>query len=62
MVASYMRPLIMLAGAIAVGAQAAPAAETARPTIAGWDEFVDALRDLPARMLARLPEAQRNDP
>ena len=32
------------------------------PTPAGWNELVDALRGLPARMLARLPEAQRSDP
>jgi hypothetical protein len=30
--------------------------------IAGWAEFADAVRDLPARLLAKLPEAQRNDP
>jgi hypothetical protein len=30
--------------------------------IAGWSEFVDGLRDLPARMLAKLPEEQRHDP
>ena len=30
--------------------------------IAGWDELVDGLRDLPQLMLARLPEEQRNDP
>lgn len=51
-------------GAIAaVPAQPAPA-EAASPaaTVPGWDALVDSLRDLPARMLARLPEAQRNDP
>jgi len=30
--------------------------------IAGWDSFVDAVRDLPARMLAKLPLQMRNDP
>ena len=34
---------------------------TSVPQIAGWDELIDALRDLPARMLAKLPEASRND-
>lgn len=32
------------------------------PKIAGWDEFVDSLRDLPGRMLAKLPESERHDP
>lgn len=30
--------------------------------VAGWDELVDTLRDLPARMLARVPESRRDDP
>jgi hypothetical protein len=25
-------------------------------TVPGWDEFIDRLRTLPARMLAKLPE------
>ena len=31
-------------------------------TIAGWDVFVERLRTLPGRMLAKLPEEQRRDP
>jgi len=31
------------------------------PSIAGWDEFVDALRVLPAKALARLPAHLRSD-
>lgn len=65
----YAGPLVLIAGAIATGAQSAPAtdpkpvsAEASQPTIAGWDAFVEGVRDLPAKMLARLPEAQRNDP
>ncbi|EJL34293.1 DUF1214 domain-containing protein [Novosphingobium sp. AP12] len=42
-------------------AQQAVAPSTASP-VEGWDEFVDSLRDLPERMLARLPEAMRQDP
>jgi hypothetical protein len=38
-----------------------PAAD-APPPIAGWNEFVDGLRDLPARIFARLPETMRRDP
>jgi hypothetical protein len=30
-------------------------------SIAGWDEFVDCVRSLPRRMLAKLPEAQRSN-
>jgi hypothetical protein len=42
--------------------QPAPTAASAAPSVAGWDEFVDSLRALPGRMLAKLPEDQRNDP
>ena len=30
--------------------------------VAGWDEFIESLRSLPERMLAKLPEAKRGDP
>ncbi len=30
--------------------------------IPGWNELIEGLRGLPARMLAKLPEASRNDP
>jgi len=30
--------------------------------VAGWDELIDAMRDLPGRMLAKLPAAARSDP
>ena len=32
------------------------------PTVAGWQEFVDSLSPLPARILAKLPEERRGDP
>jgi len=38
------------------------AAVLATPQIAGWDELVDSLRDLPAEMLERLPVDLRDDP
>ncbi len=38
-------------------AQTAPAA-----SVPGWEQLIDGLRDLPAKMLARLPEKDRNDP
>jgi hypothetical protein len=31
-------------------------------TVPGWTDFLDGLRDLPERVLARLPAEQRNDP
>lgn len=43
-------------------ADAAPADMPAPPTVAGWQDFVESLRTLPERMLAKLPEAQRRDP
>src|SRR3974390_370274 len=30
--------------------------------IAGWNEFIEGLRALPASMLSKLPESERNDP
>ena len=32
-----------------------------RKAIAGWDEFIECLRTLPERMLAKLPEHRRGD-
>lgn len=46
-------------------AQEAAAASTPSPPpspVEGWDAFVDALRDLPERMLAKLPAAMQADP
>lgn len=43
-------------------AAAAPADTSVPPTVAGWQDFVESLRTLPDRMLAKLPEAQRRDP
>lgn len=42
-------------------AQSAPAAP-AKPTVAGWEDLVNGLRDLPDRVLAKLPESMQNDP
>lgn len=65
----HLKWLIPLAGLLALpglAARAQPAAppksEPSGPTVAGWDELVDSLRSLPGRMLAKLPEDQRNDP
>lgn len=35
---------------------------TTNANIPGWQEFIDRLATLPERMLAKLPEARRNDP
>jgi len=37
-------------------------AKPAPATVTGWNGMIDVLRDLPAQMLAKLPEAQRKDP
>jgi hypothetical protein len=47
---------------VATGALLALLAPAALPAVAGWGEFVDGLRVLPARMLARLPPSMQNDP
>ena len=39
-----------------------PAAPPASGAVPGWTDFLDGLRDLPDRILARLPTDQRNDP
>jgi hypothetical protein len=33
-----------------------------KSSVAGWDEFIESLRTLPDRMLAKLPEEKRRDP
>jgi hypothetical protein len=40
----------------------APTPRTESVAVAGWNEFVDGLRELPAQLLAKLPESMRNDP
>ena len=60
---TWLIPFAVLAAPIDAGhAQPLPSAASAAPSVAGWDEFVDRLRTLPGRMLAKLPEDQRNDP
>lgn len=50
--------------ALAVAAMPSGTRAQDRPPspVEGWDAFVDSLRGLPERMLAKLPEAMRNDP
>lgn len=47
---------------LASRAQGSLPAATEPSPVAGWDEFVERLRGLPDRMLARLPEPMRQDP
>lgn len=47
--------------AMPMKAMGQPATE-AQTTVPGWSEFIDALRTLPERMLAKLPEDMRKDP
>jgi hypothetical protein len=58
--------MALLAGAAALLQSKAQAAETAPAAqgsaVPGWDELVAKLRDLPDRMLAKLPEPLRSDP
>lgn len=57
--ATLALPLAMPAHAATPSeAPGAPAA----PSVAGWNEMLDSLRDLPGRILAKLPEEQRRDP
>jgi hypothetical protein len=44
------------------GAAPTPAAPPASGAVPGWTDFLDGLKDLPERILARLPADQRNDP
>ena len=65
-----IRPLLKGTALLAIGAsllsmaaKAAPPSPTGVPgSVPGWTDFLDGLRDLPDRILARLPEEQRNDP
>ncbi|MCT2401689.1 DUF1214 domain-containing protein [Novosphingobium mangrovi (ex Huang et al. 2023)] len=47
---------------LAARAQDAPAGTPQQSPVVGWDEFIESLRDLPDRMLAKLPEEMRQDP
>ena len=69
-----IRPLLKGTALLAIGAALlpagwaakadppAPAAPPASGAAPGWTDFLDGLRDLPDRILARLPAEQRNDP
>lgn len=48
--------------AVSVSARAQEEPATAPAPVAGWNEFVESLRTLPKRMLAKLPEEMRSDP
>jgi hypothetical protein len=55
--------LLCAGGSAFADPPALPANPASPPAgIAGWNELVDGLRNLPNRMLAKLPEPLRNDP
>jgi hypothetical protein len=71
MLMTIRRSLPLGIAAVALAAFAWSARAAAAPTqsaaaasgsVAGWQEFVDSLRTLPDRMLAKLPEPMRKDP
>ena len=53
---------LLSAGAAANAAPPPSASPPASGAVPGWTDFLDGLRDLPDRILARLPADQRNDP
>lgn len=61
-----LAPLLLVgSGYFSVTARADDITSTAPVTksaVAGWDEFINGLRDLPGRMLARLPVSMQNEP
>jgi len=52
----------LLACVAAFGGPAARAADAAPPPVAGWNAFIERVRGLPDRLLAKLPESERADP
>lgn len=52
--------LLSTGSRVAAAEPAAPVSSSG--SVPGWSEFLDGLRDLPDRVLAKLPEDQRNDP
>ena len=55
-------PLGLAALALAAPLAAQSPAASPGSSVPGWSEFVESLRTLPDRMLAKLPEDQRSDP
>ena len=54
--------LLMTAGWAAKAAQVTPATAPEPSAVPGWTDFLDGVRDLPDRILARLPADQQKDP
>ena len=53
---------VALLPAVAKAAPPSPGEAPASGDVPGWSDFLDGLRDLPQRILSRLPPEQRNDP
>jgi hypothetical protein len=63
--AAYVARLVMATGALVAchSALAADAAVTSsKPRVEGWNELVDGMRDLPDRLLSKLPVSMQNNP
>ncbi len=60
----YARWILLLLSEVALTVSTSLAAETppSAPAVAGWSDFIDGMKTLPDRMLAKLPESMRNDP
>jgi hypothetical protein len=58
---SGVLPIIGVASFVFAGTAAAKES-VQQSDVSGWDEFVDGLRTLPARLLDKLPPEQRKDP
>jgi hypothetical protein len=64
----YLGAAALVGALLSTGARAAPPAPAApasggkESSVPGWTAFLDGVRDLPDRILAKLPEDQRNDP
>jgi hypothetical protein len=54
--------LLPLCAGLVQADPATAAAAASPPAVPGWNELVDSLRELPAQMLAKLPETMRQDP
>jgi hypothetical protein len=54
--------LFASASTLAAEPSVAPPSQSEPTAVAGWNDMMNGLRDLPTQMLARLPEAQRKDP
>lgn len=58
----FLLALLVACGATFCGPAAWAADDRLSAPVAGWNEFIEALRTLPERLLAKLPQFERTDP